>query len=144
MKYWIQVSSKDHVLAGMNGGFAQVSHGKYADLQLLRKEDLIFFYSPGTLFRAGEILQAFTAVARVADDAPYQAEPSANTRAWRRKATPLTCEEAPIAPLIPDLAFIEDKAHWGASLPRGMFEIGEEDARRIAGAMKTGIGPTLA
>lgn len=138
MKYWIRVLSKDHVVAAMTGGFTQANHDKAATLHLLRKEDLIFFYSPGTLFRAGEILQAFTAVARVTDEAPYQAEPAASV--WRRNATPLACEEAPIEPLIPHLDFIEDKANWGLSLPRGMFEIGDDDARRIAAAMKADIG----
>src|SRR5450759_1359802 len=103
MKYCIDVMSKDHVLAGIDGGFVQASQGKAANLHLLRKEDLIFFYSPGTLFRAGEILQSFTAVARVADDAPYQVEVSAKVHPWRRKVRSLACEEAAIEPLIPRL-----------------------------------------
>ena len=140
MKYWIDVISKDHVLAGVNGGFTQANHGKAANLQLLHKEDLIFFYSPGTLFRAGEILQAFTAVARVTDEAPYDVELSAGAHASRRKMAALACEETPIAALIPQLDFIQDKAHWGLSLRRGMFAIGKEDARRIAAAMHADIG----
>ena len=139
MKYWISVILKDHVLAGLEGGFTQANHAKAADLHVLHKEDLIFFYSPGTLFRAGEILQAFTAVARVTDDAPYQVELAATGHPWRRKATSLACEEAPIEPLIPQLDFIHDKANWGMSLRRGMFEIGQDDARRIADAMKADI-----
>ena len=136
MKYWINVVSKDHVRTGMEGGFTQAHHGKAAGLQLLHKGDVIFFYSPGTLFRAGEILQAFTAAACVDDDAPYQVKVSAKAQPWRRKVTPLTCEEAAIKPLIPQLAFIKDKENWGLSLRRGMFEIGEADARSIADAMK--------
>ena len=97
-------------------------------------------YSPGTRFRAGEILQAFTVVARVADDEPYQVDVSTTVQPWRRKVSSLVCEEAPIAPLIPQLDFIQDKADWGLSLRRGLFEIGEDDARRIAGAMKADIG----
>ena len=139
MKCWINVISKDHVLAGMESGFMQANHGKAANLQLLRKEDLIFFYSPGTLFRAGEILQTFTAVARVMDDAPYQVEVSATVNPWRRKVTSLACEEAAIEPLIRQLDFIQDKANWGLSLRRGLFEIGVDDARRIAAAMKADI-----
>ena len=138
MKYWINVISKDHVLAGMSGGFTQ-AYGDAANLQLLRKEDVIFFYSPGTLFRAGEILQAFTAVARVNDDSPYQAELSGRIRPWRRKVTALACEEVPIEALIPQLDFIGNKAQWGVSLHRGIFEIHAADARRIAKAMKADI-----
>ena len=140
MKYWVDVISKDHALAGAEGGFIQASQGTAATLRLLRKDDLVFFYSPGTLFRAGEILQAFTAVARVIEEVPYTAEGAATAPPWRLKTTALACEEAPIEPLIPELDFIEDKAAWALSLRRGMFEIGEDDARRIADAMKATVG----
>lgn len=139
MKYWINVLSKDHVLAGMAGGFTQAHGDKAAHLRLPQKGDLIFFYSPGTLFRAGELLQAFTAIARVTDDAPYQAKASANAHPWRRNTVSLVCEEAPVAALVPQLDFIEDKAAWSTSLRRSLFEIGAEDARRIADAMKADI-----
>ncbi len=139
MKYWINVVTKDHVLAGMAGGFTQANHGAETNLQLLREGDIVFFYSPGTLFRAGQILQAFTAVARVADGEAYQVTLSPRMKPWRRTVAPLRCEEAAIEPLIPDLGLIRDKAHWGLSLRGGLFEIGEDDAQRIAVAMKTDI-----
>jgi len=139
MKWWVNVISKDHALAGIKDGFVQASHGSAASLQLLRAQDLIFFYSPGTLFRAGEILQSFTAVARVAEGEACQVESPAKTRSWRRKVTPLPCEEVPIEPLIPHLDFIQDRANWALSLRRGLFEIGEDDARRIADAMKADV-----
>jgi hypothetical protein len=140
MKCWINVISKDHALTGVEGGFVQANGGKAANLQLLRKEDLIFCYSPGTLFRAGEILQAFTAIVRVIGDAPYKVETSASVHSWRRKTTSLMCEQAPIESLISQLNFIQDAANWGMFLRRGMFEIGEGDARCIADAMKAEIG----
>ena len=127
-------------MAGVNGGFTQANHGKAAHLQLLHKGDAIFFYSPGTLFRAGEILQAFTAVARVTDEVPYDVELSPGVHVSRRKVAALSCEEHPIEALILQLDFIQDKAHWGLSLRRGMLEIGYEDARRIASAMHADIG----
>lgn len=142
MKYWINVLSKDHVVAGIAGGFTQ-AHGDKADqLQLLAKGDLIFFYSPGTLFRAGQILQAFTAIAQVVDDAPYQVKGSGKVRPWRRNVKPVTSEEAPVAALVADLDFVADKSNWNASFRRSLFEIGAEDARRIADAMKATIGPS--
>lgn len=139
MKYWVNVISKDHALIGVEGGCIQANEGKAANLRLLHKEDLIFSYSPGTLFRAGQILQAFTAVLRVADDAPHLVEASARVQTWRRTTTSLACKEAPIEPLIAQLDFIQDKANWGVSLRRGMFEIGQDDARRIAAAMNADI-----
>jgi EVE domain len=139
MKYWIKVVSKEHALAGMAGGFAQAHGDEVTHLRSLDKGDLIFFYSPGTLFRAGEILQAFTAVARVTDDAPYEVKTSARVHPWRRKTMSLACEEVPVAALIPRLDFITDKVNWGTSLRRSLFEIGEDDARRLADVMKADL-----
>lgn len=147
MPFWISVTSKDHALAGLAGGFIQ-AHGDKADqLHQLRDGDIIFFYSPGTLFRAGTILQAFTAAARVSDAAPYAVEPpakagraskapaaSAHPR-WRRSITPLTADEAPAAALVPDLEFITDKENWATAMGRNLFAIGDADGRRIAAAM---------
>lgn len=141
MKYWINVITKDHVLAGLAGGFTQANHGAATTLQMLREGDIIFFYSPGTLFRAGEILQAFTAIARVADGEAHQVELSPRMKPWRRKVASLSCEEAAIKPLIAGLDFVSDKAHWGLSLRGGLFEIGKDDAQRIATAMKADLSP---
>ncbi len=140
MKYWINVISKDHSTAGAEGGFIQASQGKAAMLRLLHRDDVVFSYSPGTRFRAGEILQTFTAVARVTGDSSYQVGTAARVHSWRVSAASVPCEEALIEPLVPQMDVIEDKANWTASLRRGMFEIGEDDARRIADAMKADLG----
>jgi hypothetical protein len=139
MKYWISVVSNDQIQAGVEGGFIQAAQNKAGPIRTLAKGDVIFSYAPGTLFRGGRILQAFTAIARVSDDEAYPAEVSKGTRPWRRRATSLACDETPIAPLIPLLDFIRDKAAWEMSLRRGIFEIGDDDARRIAGAMHANI-----
>ena len=139
MKYWIHVISQDHARAGLDGGFVQAGPDKAASLHGLHAADLIFFYSPGTLFRAGEILQAFTGAARVADEEPFQVAGAAAARPWRRAVASLPCESAAIEPLIPELDFIQDRTNWGVSLRRGVFEIGVDDARRIAGAMKADV-----
>ena len=140
MKYWIRVVSNDQVQTGVEGGFIQAAQDKAGPLQALAKGDVIFSYAPGTLFRGGKILQAFTAIARVADDEAYPTEMSAGARPWRRRTTSLACDETPIAPLLSLLDFIRDKAAWEMSLRRGMFEIGNDDARRIAEAMHADIG----
>jgi hypothetical protein len=140
MKYWIRVVSNDQIQAGVEGGFNQAAQDKAGPVQAVAKGDVIFSYAPGTLFRGGRILQAFTAIARVADDKAHPTEMSAGGRAWRRKATALAGDETPIAPLISLLDFIGDKAAWEMSLRRGMFEIGHDDARRIAEAMHADIG----
>jgi predicted RNA-binding protein len=46
-------------------------------------------------------------------------------------------EETPIAPLINELEFIENKKAWGFKFRFGFFEIGEQDFRLISAAMIT-------
>lgn len=139
MKYFIHVISKDHAAAGQAGGFIQASQDKAASLSPLSRGDVVFTYSPGTRFRAGDLLQAFTAAARVTGEAPFQVGIGPRVHAWRLATASLQGHEAPIAPLLPQLTFIEDPAQWSASFPRGLFEIGEDDARRIAEAMGTSV-----
>lgn len=135
MKYWISVISKDHVLSGLAAGFTQAHGDKAAQLDLLGEGDLVFFYSPGTLFRHGEILQAFTGVARVTDNKAYEVKGSPNGPALRRNVTAVPSAEVAAAALAPALEFITDKADWATALRRGLIEIGEADARRLATAM---------
>ena len=116
MRYWINTVSRDHLLNGFEGGFTKAQHGSRSGLRRLAKGDLIAFYSPRTAFDGGEPLQAFTAIAEVIDEAPYQVE-------------------APISPLIERLEFIPDKRRWGFPFRRGLFEISEADFHRIADAM---------
>ena len=135
MAYWINTVSRDHVQLGMQGGFTQANHGRPHALRRLTKGDLIAFYSPRTTYPDGEALQAFTAIARVTDDEPHQAEMGLDFHPWRRRVEPIQTKEAPVRRLIADLTFIRDKGRWGFVFRRGMFEIGEDDFLRIARAM---------
>ena len=139
MAYWINTVSRDHVVLGMRGGYTQATHGRPHALRRLKRGDLIAFYSPRTTYPDGDPLRRFTAIARVIDDEPYQAEMSLDFRPWRRLVESIASEEAPVAPLIKDLTFIRDKGRWGFVFRRGMFEIGEDDFRRIARAMNATI-----
>ena len=135
MRYWINTVSRSHVQRGIDGGFTQANHGRNTVLRRLARGDMIVFYSPRTDYPDGEPLQEFTALGRVADDAPYQAEMSPTFHTWRRRVEFLACEDTPIAPLIADLEFITDKRRWGFPFRRGLFEIGEADFERIAAAL---------
>ncbi len=135
MQYWINTVSRDHVRVGLAGGFTQANHGRATGLRRLGQGDLIVFYSPRTHYPAGEPLQRFTAIARVVDAQVYQVEMTPTFHPWRRRIEPVACDEAPIRDLIAELAFIRDKRRWGFVFRRGLFEIGEDDFRRIAGAM---------
>ena len=136
MGYWINTVSRDHVHLGMEGGFTQANHGRPTMLRRLRRDDLIAFYSPRTSYPDGDRLQAFTAIARVTDDEPYQVEMAANFHPWRRRVEPLAAQEVEIGPLIGDLGFIRDKQRWGFVFRRGMFEIAQGDFERIMRAME--------
>lgn len=136
MPFWISVTSKDHVVASLAGGFMQAPGDKAGPLHQLEEGDVVFFYSPGTLFRRGEVLQAFTGVARVTSGLSHQVPASSGLRPWRRDITALPSEEAPVEPLVADLAFIADKENWASAIGRGMVSIGADDAARIAAAMQ--------
>lgn len=136
MAFWISVTSKDHVVASLAGGFMQAPGDKAGPLHQLEQGDVVFFYSPGTLFRRGEVLQAFTGVARVTSELSHQVPGGAGLRPWRRDIAALPSEEAPAEPLVAELTFIADKAQWTAAIGRGLLSIGAEDAARIAAAMK--------
>lgn len=139
MKCWINCLSKNHVLAGVEGGFTQAANGKADPMRRLSAGDVVIFYSEGTLFRAGERLQAFTAIGRVAGKDPFQTKVTPKLVPWRRRVEYVECEETPIVPLLPELAFVTDKEQWGASLRAGFFEISEADCHVIAAAMKADL-----
>lgn len=135
-KYWINTVSRDHVRVGVEGGFTQANHGRPTGLRRLARGDLVAFYSPRTQYPDGEPLQRFTALGRVVDDAPYQAEMTPAFHPWRRRVQFLECAEAPIHDLIGQLSFTRDRTRWGFAFRRGLFEIAAEDFERIARAMK--------
>ncbi len=122
--------------AGVAGGFTQANHGRATSLRRLAKGDLVAFYSPRTHYPDGEPPQRFTAIGRVVDEQPYQAEMTPTFHPWRRRVAFLPCDEAPIRDLLDHLSFTHDRQRWGFAFRRGLFEIGEEDFRRIARAMR--------
>jgi EVE domain len=135
MTNWINTVSRDHVLQGVRGRFTQANHGKPHMLRRMAKGDWIVFYSPKTALQDGEPLQAFTAIGRIADDEPYQAEMTPDFLPWRRNVDFLSCTEAPIRPLIDDLHFIEDKTRWGYKFRFGVFRIDDHDLDLIRRTM---------
>lgn len=138
MTYWINTVSRDHVRRGVEGGFTQANHGKPWMLRKMARGDWIVFYSPKTDYPDGRPLQAFTAIGRVVDDEPYQAEMSPDFRPWRRAVSFLDCTETPIRPLIERLHFIEDPSRWGARFRFGVFTVDDHDfdllCRELTGA----------
>lgn len=134
---WINTVSRDHVRAGVAGGFTQADHGRATRLARLRRGDGIVFYSPRTELGGGRQVQAFTAIGRIDDDEPYRVEMGPDFKPWRRRVLfEDSVAEAPIRPLLEDLSFIPDPTRWGLVFRRGLFAIPCDDFERIATAMR--------
>lgn len=139
--YWVNTVSRDHVRAGVSGGFTQADHGNNMRLKRFQQGDYLVFYSPRTHVHSGETLQAFTALGRITDLEPYQVEMSPNFHPWRRNVKFLDSHEAPVRPLIEHLSFITNKDRWGFPFRRGLFEVSKDDFDRIAAAMGVTLTP---
>lgn len=133
-KAWVGVVSRAHVMRGVAGGFAQLCHGKQAPLRRMREGDLLVYYSPTTEFRAGEKLQAFTALGRVRGDDAYRFDMGGGFVPFRRDVDYLGKRVVPLDALRDRLAFTRN-GNWGMLARRGHFEITLEDASIIARAM---------
>ncbi|MGE2835385.1 EVE domain-containing protein [Mycobacterium sp. SMC-4] len=134
MTNWIITASRDHVLRAVQGSFIQANHGRPHPVRAMAPGDWIICYSPRTEHPDGDRLQAFTAIGRVVDGDPYQAELS-DFRPWRRPVEFEDCLETPIRPLIERLDFIEDKARWGYRFRFGGFRVDDHDVDVIRSAM---------
>lgn len=135
IKYWIAVASREHVLKGVAGGFAQVCHGKGGPLKRMHEGDWIIYYSPTEKFGTKEPYQKFTAIGKITADEPYQYAMSDDFIPWRRNVNFVAVQEAPIQPLIERLTLIQNKHRWGFPFRWGCFEITEHDFHIIANAM---------
>lgn len=135
LRYWITVASREHVLLGVAGGFAQVCHGKPGPLKLMKPGDWIVYYSPVEIFGQKKPYRRFTAVGKVDEGEPYQYAMSKDFVPWRRNVTFVPVQEAPIEPMLEDLSFIRDKRRWGFPFRRGCFSVPLDDFSRIARSM---------
>ena len=109
MKYWIGVASKEHVMRGVSGEFAQVCHGKETPLKRMHEGDWIVYYSPTLKFRVKESCQSFTAIGQIKKGNPYPFQMSENFIPYRRNVNFFPVKEISILPLIKQLSFIKDK-----------------------------------
>jgi hypothetical protein len=134
-RYWIAVASREHVMRGIAGGFAQVCHGKTGPLNRMAPGDWIVYYSPTEKFGETVPCRQFTAIGTIDAGEAYQFQISEDFIPWRRNVTFVDAEEIPIEPLIDKLTFIHDKKRWGFPFRRGCFEISVHDFQLIATQM---------
>ena len=139
MNHWIGVVSRSHVLRGVEGGFAQMNHGKQAPLQRMKAGDGLIYYSPREDYPDGAPLQAFTALGFIRTGEVYAYDMTADGVPgfvpWRIDVDYVDTQITSMRPLIAQLDFIKDKTHWGAAFRFGQVRIGEVDFRCIAHAM---------
>lgn len=137
---WVGVVSRAHVMRGVEGGFAQLCHGKRVPLEKMGVGDWLIYYSPRTEMRGGEPLKAFTALGRVTGERTVTFDMGGGFVPYRREVRfERAAKEVPLARLGEGLGFIRDNPHWGMLARRGHFEISLEDLRTIAAAM--GVSP---
>ncbi|SDH07806.1 EVE domain-containing protein [Klenkia brasiliensis] len=135
-RYWVATVSLDHVRGAERGGFTQADHGASTRLRRLRPGDRIAYYSPRTSLRGGTPVRQFTALATVTGDAPYQVTVSADFRPWRLDVEFHPSRPADVGPLVPQLSFVTDPAHWGLPFRRGLFTVPAADFATVADAMR--------
>ena len=135
---WIAVASAEHARLGRDFkpvGFMQVGHGKGAPLKRLSAGDRVAYYAPAATLRGTDKLQSFVSIGLVAEREPYQFDMGEGFVPWRRDVAYARAQEAPIAPLLDELDFVEDRARWGYKFRFGLFEVNDADMQRIARAM---------
>lgn len=134
-KYWIIVTSKDHVKSGVEQGIAQACHGKVAPLKRMRKDDFVIFYSSKQTLGKSESCQKFTAIGRVKDDEVFQFQMTEDFCPSRRNIEFFESTDVAILPLINHLTFIQNKMSWGYPFRFGFFEIDKNDFELISAKM---------
>ncbi|MFD2046579.1 EVE domain-containing protein [Ornithinibacillus salinisoli] len=130
-RYWIGVASRDHVMKGVHGGFAQLCHGKEGPLKKMNTGDWIIYYSSKEGYSETTPLRKFTALGKVLDDNIFQFDMGNGFLPFRRNIDFISCTQTPIHPLIPHLSFIKNKKSWGYPFRYGHLEISEEDFKLI-------------
>ncbi|MBA4489977.1 EVE domain-containing protein [Paracoccus sp. S1E-3] len=132
-RYWVGTVSREHVLIGVEGGFAMMNHGKLAPLLRLSPGDGLVYYSPKTAWPDGAPLKAFTAIGWLRDSEPYPAQMPTGQTGYRRDIDWMAATETPIQSLSHGLEFT--RGNWGMLARRGLFEISGADFETIRAAM---------
>ena len=136
-KYFLICASRDHVLKGVENGFAQAGHGRKNLVSKMAKGDWVVYYSAKSVFGEPAPLQKFTAIGVITDDEPYQPDNKSAFNPYRRNVDYKTSHETEIVPLLDKLTFIKNKKRWGFYLMSGFREISKKDFDVIHNATKS-------
>ena len=136
-KNWIAVASAEHARFGRDAvtGFMQVGHGKLAPLKRIKADDRVAYYSPTAVYGVRDDLQNFVSIGVVQPGEPFAFDMGNGFVPYRRDVLYLPAQETPIAPLLDNLEFIENRQRWGYKFRFGLFDVSDNDMRLIALAM---------
>lgn len=135
-KYWLGVAVRDHVMRGVDGGFAQLGHGKESAIRALGQGDILIYYASRERLDGGAPVRAFVAMGEVVTPEPYRAQQGEGFCPWRHDMRYFEAREAPIHPLLEELDFTRGRGrHWGMAVRGSRHALTAADARRIARAM---------
>ena len=81
--------------------------------------------------------QCFVSMGIVQPGLPYAFDMGGGFVPFRRDVVYVPAQEAPIAPLLDRLAFVEDRSRWGYKFRFGLFKVNDHDMALIAQAMQT-------
>src|SRR5262245_28949542 len=73
-RYWIAVIPKSRVEMCVEAGVAMFAHGRHAPVKRVQPGEWLAYYSPRTRLNEGDEVRAFTAIGRIKDREPYEAE----------------------------------------------------------------------
>ncbi len=139
---WIAVASAEHARRGRDActdtqnGFMQVCHGKRAPLARVQPGDRVVYYAPTVTMGGKDKLQSFVSIGIVQSAAPYAFDMGGGFVPYRRDVQYMPANETPIAPLLDNFEFIEDRQRWGYKFRFGLFKISDYDMQLIARAMQ--------
>lgn len=133
--------SREHVLAGVAGGFTQADHGRDTRLRRLAVGDRIAFYSPRTAYPDGAPLRQFTALGTITGEEVYRFRMREDFVPWRRAVRFEQVAAVDAAPWVGELSFVPDPKRWGYPFRRGLFAVPAEDFAVIESAMRAATPP---
>lgn len=138
-KNWIAVACAAHARLGCaepGQGYMQVCHGKSAPLRRVAPGDRVVYYSPTVTIGGTDKLQAFVSIGLVNPGEVYPCDMGGGFVPFRRDVAYVPAREAPIAPLLDSLEFVEDRSRWGYKFRFGLFAVSDADMLRIAQSMQ--------
>jgi len=102
----------------------------------MKKDDIIIYYSPKTIYGEKEKCQRFTAIGKIKDSDIFQIKLNETFSPFRRRVEYYhECKEIPIEDLIPALSFIKNKKFWGYVFRFGLIQIPYNDFLTISDEM---------